>query len=360
MAEMSGRTALDTIQKAIRDEQERTRKLDADLSKANDELLKIDVARSKLLKELARLRLQFLSGSDILTRIDETDRQALALLEKRSSTISAISARLDEYEARRAELEARRAAMGDELEAAMKAIDDAEVAVQERLKTDAAYLEQKRVAQESERVAVHADEKATMSEQEQDSKGTSYRGDPLFMYLFDRGYGTTSYRARGLTRWLDGKVAHLIGYHDARPNYARLLDLPLRLREHAQWVGAQADDEFAKLKVLDEQARSAAGIEGLEKSRDGVSKRIEQVDADIHTAAETNQQLLVEAETHAKGEDPAFVQAVAFLSSEFGREEVRELRQQALTTPFPDDDVIVSQVLDLEAEKSRHSGTVAE
>jgi hypothetical protein len=357
---MSGRTALDTIQKAIRDEQERTRKLDADLGKANDELLKIDVARSKLLKELARLRLQFLSGSDILTRIDETDRQALALLEKRSSIISGISARLDDYETRRADLEARRAALGDELEAAMRAIDDAEVAVQERLKTDAAYLEQKRVAQESERVAVHADEKATLSEQEQDSKGASYRDDPLFMYLYGRGYGTTSYRARGLTRWLDGKVARLIGYHDARPNYARLLDLPVRLREHAEWVGAQADEEFAKLKVLDEQARSAAGIEGLEKTRDAVSSRIAQVDAEIHAAAEANQQLLLEAETHAKGEDAAFVQAVAFLSSEFSREEVRDLRQQALTTPFPEDDVIVSQVLDLEAEKARHAETVAE
>lgn len=360
MAEMSGRTALDTIQKAIKDEQERTRKLDVDLGRANDELLKLDVARSKLLKELARLRLKFLSGSDILSRIDETDKQALALLEKRSSSISAIGARLDEYEAERAELEAKRSVLDDELEATVKAVDDAEVAVQERLKTDAAYLEQQRVAQESERVAVHADEKATLSEKELDSKGASYRADPLFMYLYERGYGTPSYRARGLTRWLDGKVARLSGYHDARPNYARLLDLPVRLREHAQWVGAQADEEFAKLKALDEQARSAAGIEGLEKSRDDISRRIEQVDAAIQQAAEANQQLLIEAETHAKGEDAAFMQAVTYLSSEFGRDDVKRLRQQALSTPFPDDDVVVSQILDLEAEKSRQAETVAE
>jgi len=357
---MSGRTALDTILTAIKDEQERTRKLDLDLGKTNEELLKIDMARSKLLKELARLRLKFLSDSDILSRIDETDRQALALLEKRGSHVSAISASLDEYEVERAELEARRSALGDELEAAVKAIDDAEVAVQERLKADPAYLEQQRVAQESERVAVHADEKATFSERELDSKGASYRADPLFMYLYRRGYGTPGYRARGLTRWLDGKVARLIGYHDARPNYARLLDLPVRLREHARWVGSQADEEFAKLKALDERARSAAGIEDLEKSRDAIGDRIEQVDADIHQAAEANRRLLVEAETLAKGEDPAFQQAVAFLSSEFGRDDVRELRQQALTTPFPDDDVIVSQVLDLEAEKARHAETVAE
>ena len=155
MAEMSGRTALDTISKAIKDEQERTRKLDVDLAEANDELVKIDVARSTLLKELAKLRLEFLSGSDILSRVDDTDKQALALLEKRSSSIATLNAELDKYERERAELESRRSALVDELEAAAQAIDDAEVAVQERLKTDAAYLEQQRVAQESERIAVH-------------------------------------------------------------------------------------------------------------------------------------------------------------------------------------------------------------
>src|SRR5690606_32994282 len=165
--------------------------------------------------------------------------------------------------------------------------------VQERLKTDAAYLEQQRAAQESERIAVHADEKATVSQQEQDSKGASYREDPLFMYLYNRGYGTSGYRARGLTRWLDGKVARLIGYQDARPNYARLLELPVRLREHADWVGAQADEEFAKLKALDEEARVAAGIEDLEKKQTQVSGRIAEVDAAIHKAAEANEQLLV-------------------------------------------------------------------
>ena len=251
-------------------------------------------------------------------------------------------------------------ALRDDLEAAAEAIDDAEVAVQERLKVDSAYLEQQRVAQESERVAVHADEKATLSEQEQDSKGESYRSDPLFMYLFNRSYGTPAYRARGLTRWLDGKVARLIGYHDARPNYARLLDLPVRLREHAEFVGAQADEEFERLKELDEQARAQAGIPELETRRDAITDSIAAVDAEIESAAEANQGLLAEAETFATGQDPQFQQAITYLSSEFGRDDIKTLRQEALTTPFPDDDVIVAQLLDLEAERTSQAQSVAE
>src|SRR5690606_10104368 len=130
--------------RAIKEEQGRTRRLDAELAAANDQLVKIDVARSQHFKEVARPRLKFLSGDDILTPIDQTDRQALALLSKRSDVISDIHDRLDEGEKARAELEARRNGLGDKLEEAAAAIDDAEVAVQERLKVDPAYAEQRR------------------------------------------------------------------------------------------------------------------------------------------------------------------------------------------------------------------------
>ena len=103
MAEMSGRTALNGIQQAIKEEQERTRRLDAELAAANEQLVKIDVERGKRFKELARLRLKFLSGDDILSRIDQTDRQALALLAKRSDVIAGIRSRLDDSEAARSE-----------------------------------------------------------------------------------------------------------------------------------------------------------------------------------------------------------------------------------------------------------------
>ncbi len=76
------------------------------------------------------------------------------------------------------------------------------------------------------------------------------------MYLWDRQYGLPGYKACGLTRWLDGKVARLIGFADARANYARLNEIPERLREHAAALKAQAESEFAALKHLDEAART--------------------------------------------------------------------------------------------------------
>ena len=43
-----------------------------------------------------------------------------------------------------------------------------------------------------------------------------------------------NYRENNLIQYLDGLVAGLVGYPEARPNFAMLNEIPLRLREHAE------------------------------------------------------------------------------------------------------------------------------
>ena len=74
-------------------------------------------------------------------------------------------------------------------------------------------------AEAAERKAAHADDKAGRSEQEREQKGEAYRQDPLFVYLWERQYGLPGYKAGGLSRWLDGKLARFIGFADARANF---------------------------------------------------------------------------------------------------------------------------------------------
>ena len=103
---------------------------------------------------------------------------------------------------------------------------------------------------------MHADEKAARSEEEKLQKGEAYRNDRLFMYLWRRDFGLPGYRAWPLARWLDGKVARLIGFADARANYDRLNEIPERLREHADGLKAAAEAEFQALRDLDSAARA--------------------------------------------------------------------------------------------------------
>ena len=51
------------------------------------------------------------------------------------------------------------------------------------------------------------------AETDKEEKGKPYRDDPLFMYLWERGYGTTNYRAPPMLRTLDpADVAHLSSF----------------------------------------------------------------------------------------------------------------------------------------------------
>ena len=199
MASMSGAQALAAITDAIRQEQERTRRLDADLAQANAQLLELDVERKKLLAQLAEVRVKYLLSPQTAQAMQrsEADEQVLKLLETRAASTAEVQRRLDDLQARRADLEAKREGLREQREKVAVAIDEAEAEAQARLAQDPAYVAQKEAAKAAERVAVHADEKATQSEQEQGSTGKAYRADPLFMYLWNRGYLTPAYRAGG-------------------------------------------------------------------------------------------------------------------------------------------------------------------
>jgi hypothetical protein len=86
----------------------------------------------------------------------------------------------------------------------------------------------------------NAEEKAARAEADRAEKRRPYESDPLFMYLWRRRFGTRDYEASNLVRYFDRKVAHLIGYEAARVNYAMLMELPDRLREHAERLKQKA------------------------------------------------------------------------------------------------------------------------
>ena len=62
-------------------------------------------------------------------------------------------------------------------------------------------------------------------------------------------HGQADDRSGFFVRFFDRKVAGLLGHRDARANYARLREIPLRLREHAK--NKQSDVETAKARVAE-------------------------------------------------------------------------------------------------------------
>lgn len=355
---ISGRQALEDVKRAYREERGRLRALEARLEAANERIVAVDAARADQLATLARIRVG--EPGRAAAPVTDVDDRLAAMLERRRATRAELEARVEELDASAQRLEDARDALTEAVEAASERLDAAEAATQARLEQDPAHQAQRERARAAERTAHHAAEKASQSEAERADKGRAYEADPLFTYLWRRGFGTSRYRGWGLTRWLDRKVARLTAYDRARANYARLLELPVRLREHADAMAAVAEEEIVELRRLDEAAREADGIPALERERDAAIEALERHDAAVAQAAQERQETAERLERMNRGEDEAYQEMVAFLTSELDREELKTLWREAIATPEPEDDRVVTELAALEAERARLSEAISD
>ena len=324
----------------------------------NARLVGLQQAQSQDYKDLARVRIDLISEDKLVSALDQAEQQVVTILGQRGDAVADLAKRIKTGEAERKSLEAEREQQADRVDQAAEALDRAEAATQQWLNADPDYQAQRARTEEAERVAMHAGEKASLSKQEKEAKGASYRGDPLFMYLWGRHYGLPAYKASGLIRLFDGKVAHLIGFADARANFTRLEEIPERLREHAEVIKAAAEQAFAALKALDTAAQKADGIPALEAALEAEQERLDEVDRRIEDAAEAQQVLLEQKAAFSSGDDDHSRKAVDFLASQFRRDDLMDLRRDALVTPFPDDDLIVARMLDQEGEQRKLSSAM--
>ncbi|MEA3640414.1 MAG: hypothetical protein VBE63_10765 [Lamprobacter sp.] len=351
---ITGRQAIAEVAQAARGQQRALDELDAQLSELRTQQQALLHQRAEQLRSLAKLRIELLetgaSGS-----LDRAEAEAAQWLKQRDAAAALVEQQIADAQAGLDALERERAAQVERLQAAADRLDTAEAAAQARLASDAAYQSQLERAHEAERTALHADEKATEREQEQVTKGSRYQADPLFMYLWQRGYGTADYAARGLFAWLDGKVARLIGYADSRLSYQRLLEIGPRLRAHAERMQQRAEAEIDALRALDEAARAADGIPALDHACDQEQEALDEIDQRIDAVQQQLQALREQRALFASGQDAQSRAAIDQLAQALGASALKALERAARATPMPEDDQLVANLVEIDRQQRRIS-----
>ncbi|WP_200236124.1 hypothetical protein [Thiohalocapsa halophila] len=350
---MSGMQAMAQLAQLSRQQQDTLSDLDAQAEALQRQIPELLRRRGEQLKALAQVHVSLLDAGDLAGELGAVERRVADQLARRDAAAAEVAAELKQAGADKAALEDERERLHKELEAAAEYLDNAEAAVQAKLDADRDYRAQRERATEADRIARHAETKAAESEQEEQAKGAAYRADPLFMYLWRRKYGTAAYEAGGLFRWLDGKVARLIGYADARLNYQRLAEIPKRLREHAETRRADADTALAALRSLDDAARDAGAIPQLEADRDAAQTAVDDVEERIEAAESRIAELSQRRADFASGADMHTQRAVEQLAAALEREDLASLEQEAERTPFPEDDRIIAELEELEREQRK-------
>ncbi|MEL7110807.1 MAG: hypothetical protein AAGL99_16210 [Pseudomonadota bacterium] len=347
---ISGRDALDHLDRRLG--RLRTRLNDAIQAAdgIDGRLAEIQTHRVGALQRLADMRLDVIQQADF-EDLDRLHRQALELLQSHAAyiederqSIEAASDEITQLEAKRADLAKQHEVLEAEIEAKLADIET-------RLKEDDAYRGLVQSFEDADAIADRADQKLAVAIDEREEKSEAYLSDPLFSYLWERGFGTTEYKGGGLFKMLDGWVAKLCKYDGARPNYARLNDITDWLGDHAKDTRNAA--EFAKttLEIAERDAIEAAGIPSDEKRAEDIRADIAAVDGDM-VSAETRHSVLTEQ--HAKtliGEEGPAKQARKVLERGLQNMSIPDLRQLAAETITLDDDEIVDDLVELRTEE---------
>jgi len=356
---LTGGDLLNMMDRLLGDTKRELGDVDTRLQRANAQLDELKQRELGVLAVLARVRVREIESGELGDELDATGREVKEILAKRAEAQAALAAEISASEQGLEKLAEERTAQQAVVVAADQAVDAAEAEAQKALAADAAYRARLDAATASDGVADQSEEKAQAAHRDRNEKGKPYEGDQLFMYLWNRGYGTTRYTRGPFARLMDGWVARTAGYEPLRRDYWTLSELPARFDEHAARMRTRADEDMAAVRALEAEAAEAAGVPARGAVFAKESGALAAIDERV-AAKEAEITALVEKRgAFAAGDDDLSRRCTQLLSDMYRGEKMRTLRERATLTPNPEDDAAVDELAAVRADLPRLTDEVA-
>lgn len=357
---MSGRQGLESIEAALRQVESEEAEARREAERQTGQRADSEKSLNEAYRELARVKIDFSLEDGVIDRADGLTAEVMQHLSHWQDARRAAEAKWEDL---KSEIEAwrrKRHAAHEAVEKARAIYDAAYAQARERLSTEHGHAALLKAQADAAAHIENARAKAGKAEAERAEKEKPYAADPLFMYLWNRGYGTPQYAGGGITRMLDGWVARQIGYGEARVNYAALTEIPLRLNQYVarlEDTARKAEDAIhanllrevtaiAKQDIAGRIITLEAELAGLEE---GVSKREAAFDA-----------LSDEVTALAQGHDPNLEAAVESLAGILSSTSFRQLLAEARATPSLKDDRVLERIQNAATMIQQVEGRVAE
>jgi hypothetical protein len=342
---ISGQQALRSIEQATAAIRGQESEFVALLRSADEDLARLRAERTGLFRQFAIVRLDVLQSEKIGTELASAERRALQLIADGKSALDTLSVRLGEAQAARQKAEEDRHSKAEEVTRILGELEELQARVEPQVRGSTEWIAQKGSADQAERIFLAADSKASGAEADRAAKGKPYENDPLFMYLWRRGFGTSQYASGYFVRFFDEKVAALVGYQGARANYAMLNEIPARLREHAERRRASLETERHKQLLIEQAGLAAAGSGEIEKRLEAARLALFEADGRLREADKVIESLDRARDKAIQTDDQSpYGQAVRILAEADSREPLGDLYRKAARTRSGDDDAMVRQI----------------
>ncbi|HEV7277259.1 MAG TPA: hypothetical protein VGN80_13315 [Devosiaceae bacterium] len=343
---LSGPEALRSLDEALRDIRREEDEVAKRLARGAELIAKIRETEGELLRQLAAVRLDPANQAELSGQLSLAEERARVLFKQHAQELRRTEEQLKKEDKAVSSMVAERARLGKEVGELQSELEGLAAKVASEASKSPEYAAQLAKTQELIHVAEESLRKTAQAEADREQKGRPYRDDPLFMYLWERSYGTANYRSNNLVRWLDGLVAQMVNYPEARPNFAMLNEIPLRLREHAERQQEKAQAAQEDLAQLQQAAVDAAGGAPLRERLRQAEERMAAIDDELVALEDVRDETASSRRELAQGRDPAFTAAIDALAEGLGREDIQQLLEQARATRTGQDDTIVKQIDD--------------
>jgi hypothetical protein len=356
---ITGQQGLRAIEKALAEIERDEQAARADAQRDAETHAEIESDLLEGYKELARARVDIALEDGVIDRADGLSSSVERNLKRWLEAQAALKQQWTKLRAGIETWRKTRHEAHDAVESARSEYDRAFARAGEKLKVDERHQALVREFEESQRHIENATAKASKSEAERAEKGAPYESDPLFTYLWTRGYGTATYEAFGLTRMLDGWVARLVDYRNARANYAALNEIPKRLTQYVERLRASSEaareaiDASIHRRTVEAAGRDiAAEIARLEAQLADAEKAVIDREAELDRLSD-------EMTRMAAGEQENFAAALEDLTRMLSATPLSDLARDARATPTGKDDQALARIVNVGDKAERSEQRIA-
>ena len=344
----TGTSALKNIDQTLQTIRNEAVRLDSQLSQLTESLAANQRQRLKVINDIAAVRLLEIQRDELNDNYTAADQFAASELEKRDTALDQLNRTIDSLTKDIEHAEMSRAGLLAKVNDSSQQIVDIEAQVQNQLAADAFYLELLNKAQAADSIMQEARQKAEQAEIDFNAKAEPYQNDPLFMYLWERGFSTTEYQGGLFSRAIDAWVAKLVKYPPARVNYWNLTEIPKRLAEHASSVSDVADQQRMAVQQMEINKLQEAGIQTLEEEEFSWREKLDNQDDTIEEFENKLNAQLQQRTRFTAGEDDYIQRCIARLAKVLQHKDVQAIHSYALATPSPTDDQLVIELQNIE------------
>lgn len=342
---VTGREALSSVENAISDVRTNETRLTQVLASSTQETERLRKNLTGHFRALALIRLDALVRNTVVGELDAAERRALEILRTHKAKLEQLLIRHGGAQNALVTSQAVHRTKTGTVESAHAPIAALQAQVEKQTESDPTWTAQRDRVASTRAIAEAADKKADQAEADQAIKRKPYESDPLFMYLVNRGFASAEYKASNFVRFFDRKVAQLVGFDTARPNYTLLNEIPARLREHANDLVKRFESEDHTLEQIERAALMAAGILELETKLTTAQGELKEASSALNKA-QTALAALDQERTKLleEGDRRAHDEALAMLTQAIASEDLQTMYREARATSTADDDRLVQQI----------------